>query len=214
MVDKRHPLYALSKHMPDKPDAMAQVEQAFMAACNEFINRFSMAPDKLKMRLSAGLAEYPDDDTALLSAEAPRNMLRNTVFPRRAQDRRPPDAADAKIQAFSDFAQGLLGRQDVDAASKFLNKTRNSDGPRAVDARQFATQFYEAARGDIDLLVRNGGGMIYLLAGCLAGKTADTMFASPLIARMGSQVKAFIGLLAAGESDPPSISTRRSRKDS
>jgi hypothetical protein len=162
--------------------------------------------------LNAGLAaNQKDGDMAVRGAEAARNVLRNTVFPRRGGDRRPPNAADANIQAFADFAKEFVGRRGVDAAAKFLNNTRNSDGPRAMDAREFAAKFYEAARGNVDLLVRNGGGMIYLLAGCLAGKAANEMFTSPLIAGLGPQVKAFVGVLAGMETNVPAISSRMTR---
>jgi len=53
--------------------------------------------------------------------------------------------------------------------------------------------------------------MIYLLAGCLAGKSAKEMFAAPLIAMLGPQVKEFINVLAGVEMDAPTISSRKSR---
>ncbi|MDB5854076.1 MAG: hypothetical protein JWR22_2117 [Herminiimonas sp.] len=206
------------------PDQAAQVASAFMKACDEFVTRFSMAPDKLQARLNAGMAEYREyrdyrehPEYAVMGraqAEAGRNDLRNTVFPRRDSDRRPPNAADAKIQAFTDFAAELAERRDIDAAARFLTRTRNSDGPRAADAREFAAKFYEAARGDIDLLVRNGGGLMYLLAGCLVGKSTDEMFASPLLGMLGPHVKAYVGALTAVETKAPVIASRWSTEDS
>lgn len=174
-----------------------------------------MAPDKLQKRLNAESMDYPDDGVAARrGAEAGRNNLRNSVFPRRGADRRPPDLADVKIQAFVDIADDVAERGETDAAAMFLNKTRNSDAPRAVAAREFAATFYEAAAGNVDLIVRNGGGMIYLLAGCLAGKSANEMFASPLIAMLGPQVKEFISVMAGVEMDAPTISSRKSREKS
>ncbi|MDB5824765.1 MAG: hypothetical protein JWR21_3469 [Herminiimonas sp.] len=223
-MGKRHPLHEMDKHSRAMPDQAAQVASAFMKACDEFVTRFSMAPDKLQARVNAGLAEYQEyrdyrerPEYAVMGraqAEAGRNDLRNTVFPRRDSDRRPPSAADAKIQAFTDFAAELAERRDIDAAARFLTRTRNSEGPRAADAREFAAKFYEAARGDIDLLVRNGGGLMYLLAGCLVGKSTDEMFASPLLAMLGPHVKAYVGALAAVETKAPVIASRWSIEDS
>lgn len=174
-----------------------------------------MAPDKLQKRLNVESMEHPEDGaTARSRAEAGRNMLRNSVFPRCGADRRPPDLADAKLQAFVDFAGDVAERGERDAAAMLLTKTRNGDGPRAVAAREFAATFYEAAGGNVDLMVRNGGGMIYLLAGCLAGKSANEMFAAPLIAMLGPQVKEFVSVLAGVETGAPTISSRKSREKS
>lgn len=56
--------------------------------------------------------------------------------------------------------------------------------------------------------------MIYLLAGCLTGISANEMFAAPLIAMLGPQVKEFICALAGMERDAPTISSRKSREKS
>lgn len=174
-----------------------------------------MSPDKVQERVNAISVEHSiDAGEASSVAESGRNMLRNLVFPRRGADHRPPDLADAKLQAFVDFADDFAGRRDRDAAAKLLSKTRNGDGSRAVAAREFAAKFCEAASGDVDLIVRNGGGMIYLLAGCLAGKSANEMFATPPMALLGPQVKEFISALAGVETGAPTISSRKSREKS
>lgn len=118
-----------------------------------------MAPDKLQKRVNAESMDHPDDGVAARSGvEAGRNMLRNSVFPRHGADRRPPDLADVKLQAFADIVDEVAERGERNAAAILLRKTRNSDAPRAVAAREFAATFYEAAGGDVDLIVRNGGG--------------------------------------------------------
>lgn len=215
LVAKGHPLYGMSKATVAKSGAAPEVGQAFVAACNEFVQRFSMTPDKLQARLTAAAEDSEDDENrARISAEAGRNTLRNTVFPRRGADRRPPDSADEKVQAFADFAAEFAGRPTSAEAATLLSKARKAHTPRAMAAREFAAQFYDVAGSNVDLLVRNGGGWMYLLAGCLAGKAVHEMFATPMVAMLGPQVKEFVSLLARPDTDEPSISVRKSREKS
>lgn len=174
-----------------------------------------MSPDKVQERVNAISVEHSiDAGEASSVAESGRNVLRNSVFPPRGADRGQTDLDEAKLQAFADFAGDFAGRRGRDAAARLLNKTRHGDGPRAVAAREFAAKFCEAASGDVDLIVRNGGGMIYLLAGCLAGKSVNEMFATPPIALLGPQVKEFMSALAGAKTGAPTISSRKSRDKS